>query len=239
MERGAGAARPEVLQVERSLTGTGERVNVGRVGSFFVGGHFPDQCLHVEDASALLVTTFARVFPSGTQERGTVRKWRKMSRRAWKLFGLVPLMDVDAQAKRNRSCWQKRIVSLSGRIRQGTLERPRDRCSSELSTSCTPTSRKKRDGGASSARQGSASQSAQWASFEGATGIDRGESSSQERGDAAGVACEETSGAIEGDSTGSHAVRPRRRDEVGRQVVRDLSEVCAFRIVSRSRRVHQ
>ena len=51
----------------------------------------------------------------------------------------------------------------------------------------------------------------------------RQDSSSQECSHVARVACEETSGAIAGDSTGGHGFVPRRC-EVGRQVVGDLSE---------------
>ena len=60
----------------------------------------------------------------------------------------------------------------------------------------------------------------------------------QERSHAAGVDCEQTSGVVAGDLTGSRGVRPRRRGEVGCQIVGHLSEVCAFGIVSRSWWVH-
>ena len=91
-------------------------------------------------------------------------------------------------------------------------------------------SRQERDGGISSARESGASQSALWASVEGTAGIDRSDSCSQERSHVARDSCEETSGAIARDFA--------ERGDVGCQVVRDLFEVCAFRIVSRPRRLH-
>ena len=108
--------------------------------------------------------------------------------RAWKLFGLVPLMLMHRPSRTGvagksdlchradefaRAHWSG-LVMLFGPAHIVHAHEPEE-------------ARWRRK--FSATRQ--ASQSAQLASFEGATGIDKGEPSSQERSHVAGAACEE------------------------------------------------
>ena len=93
---------------------TSGRVNVGRVGPVFRWGHLQDQGPHVEDVPAFLERTFAREFPSRAQGGAPRKNGAGCAGRDPSLKVIrIGATDVDAQAKRNRSSRQKRIVSSS------------------------------------------------------------------------------------------------------------------------------